>query len=250
MLDQLKAGPLSTGQLDRAFPKLSRFAVMQHLGVLEKSGLVLVRRTGRKRFNYLNPVPLRQVYERWVSGFMDNAAFSVLRLKEHAETAPPEMEMEKEPIRIETEVRVKAPVERVFRALTHELNEWWAFRTRPDAVIRSEIRVGGQIYEDWGEGNGLAYGTILQLNAPHKLHSRGPAGVGMGYIIDNIEELQQEGDETVYKKTILLWGHVPENIVTMFRDGSRAILEQMLRGYVEDGIKYDPSKHPAAGGKS
>ena len=44
ILDILRNGPISTGELAMAFPDLSRFAVMQHLGVLEESGLVLARR--------------------------------------------------------------------------------------------------------------------------------------------------------------------------------------------------------------
>ena len=48
------------------FPRLSRFAVMKHLRVLELAGLLVVTRDGRKRWNALNPVPLREVFRRWV----------------------------------------------------------------------------------------------------------------------------------------------------------------------------------------
>jgi DNA-binding transcriptional ArsR family regulator len=41
-------------------PELSRFAVMQHLGVLTAAGVVITRRRGRDRVNYFNPVPLRE----------------------------------------------------------------------------------------------------------------------------------------------------------------------------------------------
>jgi DNA-binding transcriptional ArsR family regulator len=52
---------------------------MQHLEVLEKAGLLLVQRQGRQRFNYLNAVPLRQMYERWVSRLAGQAAGESLR---------------------------------------------------------------------------------------------------------------------------------------------------------------------------
>jgi DNA-binding transcriptional ArsR family regulator len=70
MLDALRDGPLTTGELAEQFPALSRFAVMQHLRVLAEGGLVLVRRDGRKRYNYLNAVPIQGMYDRWVVRYM------------------------------------------------------------------------------------------------------------------------------------------------------------------------------------
>ena len=66
MLDLLARRPRTTGELSAKFPKLSRFAVMKHLRVLESAGLLLVTRDGRKRWNALNPVPLQEVFRRWV----------------------------------------------------------------------------------------------------------------------------------------------------------------------------------------
>jgi len=66
ILDRLRAGPATTGELAAGLPELSRYAVMQHLAVLVGAGLVLPERRGRDRVNHLNPVPLREWYERWV----------------------------------------------------------------------------------------------------------------------------------------------------------------------------------------
>src|SRR5262245_28786216 len=66
ILDALREGPQTTGELVMLFPGLSRFAVMQHLKVLNKARLVLVRREGRMKYNMLNVVPIQLVYERWV----------------------------------------------------------------------------------------------------------------------------------------------------------------------------------------
>lgn len=70
ILDALRDGPLTTGAIAERFPRLTRFAVMQHLRVLEDAELVLPHRMGRERFNYLNPVPIQRVYDRWVSRYM------------------------------------------------------------------------------------------------------------------------------------------------------------------------------------
>jgi len=87
ILDELRTGPKATGELVMRFPELSRFAVMQHLGVLIKSQLVVAKRSGRTKQNYLNPVPLQLVYERWVSRYEGLWAGSLTDLARRAEDA-------------------------------------------------------------------------------------------------------------------------------------------------------------------
>lgn len=49
--------------------EMTRFGVMKHLRVLEEAGLIVTRRVGREKLHYLNPVPIRRIYERWVSKY-------------------------------------------------------------------------------------------------------------------------------------------------------------------------------------
>ncbi len=97
LMDQLVDGPLTTGALVATQPRLSRFAVMQHLDVLVAAGLVLVRREGRKRLNYLNAVPVQEVCERWVSGLAGSTARAATAFRRHVEGEPNQLpkEMEK-----------------------------------------------------------------------------------------------------------------------------------------------------------
>ena len=81
MLDLLFNGPRSTGELAESFADLSRFAVMQHLRVLEEADLVIPRREGRTRLNFLNPVPIQRIYHRWVSRYQESWAESLVSLK-------------------------------------------------------------------------------------------------------------------------------------------------------------------------
>jgi DNA-binding transcriptional ArsR family regulator len=83
LLELLRDGGRTTGHLADAFPELSRYAVMQHLGVLEEAGLLLVRREGRQRFNFLNPVPLERIYRRWMHPFAGKVAADMLALEQH-----------------------------------------------------------------------------------------------------------------------------------------------------------------------
>jgi DNA-binding transcriptional ArsR family regulator len=81
MLDLLRDGPMSTGDLAAHFPKHSRFAVMQHLRMLESADLVVPHREGRTRLNYLNPVPIQRIFHRWVSKYQEPWAESLVSLK-------------------------------------------------------------------------------------------------------------------------------------------------------------------------
>ncbi len=85
ILDCLREGPRTTGALSECFPELSRFAVMQHLRVLEEAELVIPRRSGRERHNYLNPVPIQRVYDRWVARYTKPWAEALVGLKDELE---------------------------------------------------------------------------------------------------------------------------------------------------------------------
>ena len=85
ILDCLKVEPLTTGQLVERFPELSRCGVMKHLEVLVEADLVLVRREGRQRWNFLNAIPIMQIHERWVSAYLGELGGPLLVLKKLAE---------------------------------------------------------------------------------------------------------------------------------------------------------------------
>jgi DNA-binding transcriptional ArsR family regulator len=87
LLDALRDGPQTTSALCEVLPRLSRFAVMQHLGVLERAGVVLVRREGRERWNELNAVPIQRELERWLNGFQQAAASRLLAFERHLQAA-------------------------------------------------------------------------------------------------------------------------------------------------------------------
>ena len=70
--------------LERGLP-MTRFGVMKHLRVLEEAGLVVTRRRGREKLHFLNPVPIRLIYERWVSKYAEPLAATLTELKRTVE---------------------------------------------------------------------------------------------------------------------------------------------------------------------
>ncbi len=86
ILDLLRDGPRTTGDLCGKFGGVTRFAVMKHLGILETAGLVIVKRQGRERWNHLNAAPIRAIYERWIDPYEEVWAARTSRLKRVAES--------------------------------------------------------------------------------------------------------------------------------------------------------------------
>jgi DNA-binding transcriptional ArsR family regulator len=84
IVERLRAAPETTGELARAFPSLSRVAVMKHLDVLEEAGLVEVRREGRFRWNALKSEPLLAA-DTWLARHIERRRDMLLRLKAIAE---------------------------------------------------------------------------------------------------------------------------------------------------------------------
>jgi DNA-binding transcriptional ArsR family regulator len=85
ILDLLRKGPHTTGEVCAAFPRLDRCTVMQHLGVLERADLVVPRTQGRLRWNVLNVVPIVDIHERWIGPYAANAARLLARLRDELE---------------------------------------------------------------------------------------------------------------------------------------------------------------------
>ena len=81
ILDDLRDQPLTTGTLCAHFPDLDRCTVMQHLRVLEDADLVTVVRRGRERWNYLNPLPIHDIHERWIGPHAKTAVALLDRIK-------------------------------------------------------------------------------------------------------------------------------------------------------------------------
>lgn len=81
ILDELKNRPQTTGALCARFPTVDRCTVMQHLKVLEVADLVTARREGRERWNHLNPLPIKRIYDRWIGAYAAQAVNLLDRLK-------------------------------------------------------------------------------------------------------------------------------------------------------------------------
>jgi len=85
LLDQLHASDGQTlGQMCEHL-KMTRQGVTQHLDVLEAANLIVTVRQGREKLHFLNPVPLQDIYERWIAKFEQPRLKALAQLKRKLE---------------------------------------------------------------------------------------------------------------------------------------------------------------------
>ncbi len=72
------------GELEEGL-EMTRFGVMKHLRVLEEAGLVVARRAGREKHHFLNPVPIREIHDRWIDKYTEDRVTALLDLKARLE---------------------------------------------------------------------------------------------------------------------------------------------------------------------
>lgn len=70
------------GRMCEQFDQMTRFGVMKHLSVLEAAGLVVPLRSGREKRHYLNPVPIEQIADRWISRYAARFTAALAALEE------------------------------------------------------------------------------------------------------------------------------------------------------------------------
>ncbi len=75
----------SLTELCELAPEMTRFGLMKHLRVLEDAHLVVVERHGRTKRHFLNPVPIREIHDRWISRYAEPHVSGLLALRERVE---------------------------------------------------------------------------------------------------------------------------------------------------------------------
>jgi DNA-binding transcriptional ArsR family regulator len=82
LLDRLRTkGGLTLGELCQGHD-MSRQAVTKHLVLLEEANLVVSVKQGREKLHYLNPVPINEIYMRWIGKFERNQVQALFNLKQ------------------------------------------------------------------------------------------------------------------------------------------------------------------------
>jgi uncharacterized protein YndB with AHSA1/START domain/biotin operon repressor len=210
---------------------MTRFGVMKHLQVLTDAGLIVTRKVGREKLHYLNPVPIQQVYERWVSKYAQPFTYSLLDLQAKLEQEP---EMSDKPNHV-YEVYIRTSPEKLWQALTDgKMTEQYYFGT----AVKSDLKVGSPFQYFYGNGNGMMLdGEILEIDPPTKLVTsfrpvwvEGPEGQRLSRVEF---EITQMGDSC--KLLLSHYGLNPEAGLTMGIGSGWAQILSGLKTLLETG---------------
>ena len=85
LLDSLRARNGQTLSELCEHADMTRQAVTKHLALLEAANLVAMRKSGRERLHYLNPVPIGEIAERWIDKFERGGLRALSDLKKNLE---------------------------------------------------------------------------------------------------------------------------------------------------------------------
>ncbi|MEQ8473586.1 MAG: helix-turn-helix domain-containing protein [Marinoscillum sp.] len=246
ILDVLRTSPKTTGALVGHFDHLSRFAVMKHLNVLENARLIAVKREGKYRLNYINAVPLQEVYERWVKKYEAQWASNLLQLKElseyksniHEQTKKLTMQ-QSQITKIQLEISINAEIEQTWKALINDIGIWWRkdFYTSPktqDFIL--EARPGGKMYEDYGNNEGLVWAEVIVLDSPRILELKSHLSPEYGGPVFSFLRLQLDATEdgqTVLKLSDVGIGTMSDQDIEQTTSGWRMLFEEGFKQFVE-----------------
>jgi DNA-binding transcriptional ArsR family regulator len=87
LLDALRQRDGRTlGELCEVLPDMTRFGVMKHLRLLEDAHLVTTERVGRTKLHHLNPVPIREIHDRWISNYAAPYVAGLIALRDVSES--------------------------------------------------------------------------------------------------------------------------------------------------------------------
>lgn len=163
LLDALFAADGQTlGELSERL-EMTRFGAMKHLRVLEEAGLVVVRRSGREKLHYLNPVPIRELQDRWIGKFAEPWISALTTLKHELES---EMTNTSAETRHVYQVFIRATPEQVWEAITNgELTR----RYFHDTSIESSWEPGATVTYRNPDGTIAVEGEVLEVNWPSVL---------------------------------------------------------------------------------
>ncbi len=159
ILDLLRAGPRTTTDLSAEFA-MTRYGVMKHLGVLESAGVVTARKSGRRKYHYLNPIPIRQIHDRWISRYAEPWARMLVNLKQTLEGDPMSQP------RFLFEIHIRTTPEHLWAAITQpDLTRQYFYSTE----FHSRLVPGAPLAYRMPDGSTAVEGEVVEVDPPRRL---------------------------------------------------------------------------------
>ncbi len=135
------------------------------------------------------------------------------------------------------EIEIDATPDKVWHALTHETHRWWhpGFFTSEQAIgYHIEPKLGGRVYEDWGDGQGQIWYTVTGLSTGKHIQLAGDmdANYGPARIQTTFRIQPRDGGCTLRLEECLV-GRVDESTSKSLGGGWQTLLGGCLKVFAE-----------------
>lgn len=135
--------------------------------------------------------------------------------------------------------KVNKSVHIAWDAYVEQLGNWWSnsMYTSPETKrFVMETKLGGLLYEDFGNGQGLVWGTLIGMNKPYELLIKGTLAKDFGGPATTIEKLSFKEEDGVTEVTyrIDFVGVVDHKTKMSLKEGWKMILEKHYKPYCEN----------------
>jgi hypothetical protein len=123
-----------------------------------------------------------------------------------------------------------------------ETDKWFQISYGEERLkkVVNDRRVGGQIYEDWGDGTGKLYGTIGWWD-PRAGYSQTSQMLGGGITLTHRYEFADAGEGTVLRHDFSAFGPISDEMAEGINShGSLETFEPQLRAWIERGEVIPP----------
>jgi uncharacterized protein YndB with AHSA1/START domain len=137
--------------------------VMKHLRVLEDARLVTTRKVGREKLHYLNPVPIRDIFDRWTSKYAQPFTHALADLKKQLEG---EADMSAMSPRHVYEIYIRTTPEKLWQAIT---DPSFVRRYFYEQTVESNWKKGAAYTHRAPDGTLRIEGKIVEIDPPRKL---------------------------------------------------------------------------------
>ena len=173
-------------------------------------------------------MPIHEISRRWIRSFETGPADRLMRLRDLAEKQELDMSQFRS-LDIVLELDINASRATVWKALTADIQQWWPAKfyvgSSPKRFLL-EPRVGGRLYEDWGDDAGVLFGTITVFNEESQLQWAGDMSADFGGPARSVTTFQLKADKSG-KGTSLT-----------FRDTPYGLLSDMAMEHLEQGWQW------------
>jgi uncharacterized protein YndB with AHSA1/START domain len=142
-------------------------------------------------------------------------------------------------VRVELELTITATPARVWKALTEELDDWWAYKSDPSHSMVLELRAGGRFFEKYTDGSELLW-YQLDFFQPEKHmtfwgHMSPPWSLPVHNTLQFFLKPADNGAACEFRLVEYVQGLVEAKVVADLEGGWKQLVGEYLKDWVESG---------------